>query len=87
MLDDAGLRVCIKMMRGGRPVEGGHWPYVERLCEVADRPAWAVEDDGMRYVVGAIIFFWPEDMDIADEKIRTTARDCFGRLDAIARAA
>jgi hypothetical protein len=85
MHDDAGLRACIKMMRGGRTVERGEWPYVEHLCEVVGRPAWAVDDDGMRYVVvGAIIFFWPEDMGIADATIRTTARDAFERLDASA---
>lgn len=46
------------------------------------RPAWAVDDYGTRYVVVGAIIFRPEEMAIADARIRSAAAEVFARLDA-----
>jgi hypothetical protein len=58
------------------------WPYVEHLCEVGDRSAWAVEDRGERYVVVGPTVFVAGDMALTDARIQAAAKAAFARLDA-----
>lgn len=83
MLEDAHLRGVITFMRGLAFRADLGWPHVEHLVEVAGRPAWAVDDAGLRYVVVGVLIFRTEEFDILDAGIRTAARAAFARLDAI----
>jgi hypothetical protein len=82
MLDDPNLKMIIDALRAQAFRADRGWPYVEHLCEVAGRPAWAVDDDQLRHVLIGYIVFRPVEFDILDEKIRTAAREVFARLDA-----
>lgn len=83
MLDDQHLKGAIRFVRA---LEGSDsaaaWPFVERICEIEGRPARAVDDAGMRYVVVRRLIFDLDDLKMADEKIRTSAAEVFARLDA-----
>lgn len=81
MLNDRGLCQAIDAMRPRRRI-GRPWPYVERLCEVDGRPAWAVEDGGRRFVVVNGIIYRMSDLALADATIRDAAKAAFARLDA-----
>ncbi len=81
MLDDAYLKGAIGFVRAQAGREDSDWPFVERLCDIEGRPVWAVDDAGMRYVVVRRLIFDLDDLKMADEKIRTSAAEVFGRLD------
>jgi hypothetical protein len=81
MLDDVNLWDAICFRRDSFS-EDQPWPFVEHLVDVEGRRVWAVDDDGMRYVVVGAIIFRPEEMAIADARIRTAAVEVFARLDA-----
>jgi hypothetical protein len=59
------------------------WPYVEHLIDVDGRPAWAVDDGGTRYVVVNGTVWRPDDLAIADLRLRKAALEAFARLDEI----
>lgn len=82
MHDDAHLRGAIRFVRGEAFRADLGWPYVEHLVEVAGRPAWAVDDAGLRFVVIGGLIFRPIEFDILDQTIWTAARAAFRRLDA-----
>lgn len=82
MLDDCHLSRAIRFVRAKAFRGEWSWPYVEHLCDVAGRPAWAVDDWLLRYVVVGGIIFRPEEFGIMDEKIRSAAGEAFARLDA-----
>ncbi|MDO9441595.1 MAG: hypothetical protein Q7T73_11965 [Beijerinckiaceae bacterium] len=86
MHDDVNLSDAIGFMRDDF-TEPMAWPFVEHLCDIEGRPAWAVDDAQRRYVVIGRIIFRPDEFAIMHESIRTAARECFGRLDAIGAAA
>jgi hypothetical protein len=81
MLDDAGLRGAIRLVRqrDGVP-QDAVWPIVERVGDISGVAAWAVDDGGMRYVAVNGRVFTDEVFWILNEKIRTAAMDVFGRL-------
>lgn len=81
MLNDLGLCRAIDAMRPRRRI-GAAWPYVEKLCEVDGKPAWAVEDGGRRFVVLNGLIFRMRELVLADAKIRDAATAAFARLDA-----
>lgn len=80
MHDDAHLRSAIRFMRGEAFRADLGWPHVEHLVEVAGRPAWAVDDGDLRYVVIGALIFRPVEFEILDERIRTAAMSVFGKL-------
>lgn len=84
MLGDIGLCRAIDSMRPRRRL-GAAWPYVERLCEVEGRPAWAVDDKGKRYVVLNGTVFKMSDLGCADVLVREAAKAAFARLDQFNR--
>lgn len=84
MLDDTYLKGAIHFVRAKAGLDNTVWPFVERLCDVEGKPAWAVDDAGTRYVVVRRMIFGADDLKFADEKIRVTAAAVFGRLDAAA---
>lgn len=88
MLDD-NVWLAIRFMRAQAFRADLGWPHVEHIHDIGrhSRPVWAVDDDGLRYVVTGRLIFRPDEFDILDETIRTAAREAFGRLDAIGRAA
>ena len=81
MLNDLGLCRAIDAMRPRRRI-GAAWPYVEKLCEIEGKPAWAVEDGGKRFVVLNGVIYRMRDLVLADAKIRKAAVEAFERLDA-----
>jgi hypothetical protein len=81
MLADAGLQSAIKAMSKRAGATDAAWPYVERLLDVAGRPAWAVDDGGVRYVVVRNLVFGIDDLMFADENLRMAASKAFARLD------
>jgi hypothetical protein len=83
MLDDIGLKECIQFMRRRVGRIDAAWPCVEHLIECEGRPVWAVDDGDLRYVVVGAVVFGVDDLEIANEQIRTAARAAFERLDAI----
>jgi hypothetical protein len=82
MLADGNLRRAIARMRRGN---GGSWPYVERICDIGGRPAWLVDDDGMRYVVVNLTIWHPDELDVADRRLRLAAMEAMARLDEIGK--
>ncbi|WP_237867244.1 MULTISPECIES: hypothetical protein [Bradyrhizobium] len=81
MLNDVGLCRAIDAMRPRRPI-GAAWPYVERLCEVEGKPAWAVDDGGKRFVVVNGVIYMMSDLKFAEASLRDAAKAAFARLDA-----
>ncbi|WP_051000262.1 hypothetical protein [Bradyrhizobium diazoefficiens] len=81
MLNDLGLGRAIDAMRPRRRI-GAALPYVERLCDVDGRPAWAVDDGGRRFVVVNVVVYRLSDLGFAEASIREAARAAFDRLDA-----
>lgn len=81
MLDDGGLHEAIEFMRVRNDVADSGWPYVERICEIDGRPAWAIDDAGLRYVVARGLIFEMMDLPILTSKIRQAAIKAFERLD------
>ena len=85
MLADRGLRSAIKTMRspaaGDNRSDGTGWPFVERLVDVDGRPAWAVDDATIRYVVIGAIIFTSADIQILGPAIREAAQEAFERID------
>lgn len=88
MLADVGLRSAIRTMRrrAGLSIDGA-WPYVERLVEISGRPAWAVDDATIRYVVVGAIIFTADDIQILGQAIRDAALAAFARVDGSYRPA
>lgn len=82
IMADFKLRVAIAEMRRRNGSRDQKWPYVERLIDVAGRPAWAVDDAGTRYVVVRDMVFGIKDLPFAAAQLRTTAITAFRRLDA-----
>lgn len=84
MLGDGSLRAAITLVRkrGGKPIDAG-WPYVERLVEVGRRPAWLVDDGGVRFVVVNGMVFGVGEFGILDGKVRAEAQQAIARLDAV----
>jgi len=91
MLADRGLRSAIRTMRtaaaGDNQSDGTGWPYVVRLVDVDGRPAWAVDDAGVRYVVVGAIIFTADDIRILGQAIREAAQAAFERVDESYRPA
>lgn len=87
MIDDVGLRSAIRAVRRRAGRDDAAWPYVERLVEISGRPAWAVDDGGVRYVVVGHTVFDVDDLTFAAEALRTAAMQAFRRLDAVRSAA
>lgn len=83
MLADRGLRGAIITMRtrAGMMLDDG-WPYVEAVGEIGPSRAWAVDDDGVRYVVVGTVIYGPGDFGVMNSKIRADAKAAFERLDA-----
>lgn len=81
MLEDRDLRRAIDRMRGGRKRTG--WPYVEHLCEIEGRPAWLVDDGGVRFVTVNGFLWDPSELGMAAAKLRDTARAAIARLDEV----
>jgi hypothetical protein len=83
MLCDAGLKSAIRTMRkrAGTATDAA-WPYVEGLLDIAGRPAWAVVDAGVRYVVVGNVVFGIDDLMFAEDRLRMAALAAFARLDA-----
>lgn len=82
MLGDRELCRAIDSMRPRRR-RNLTWPYVERLIEIDGRPAWAVEDNGKRYVVVGNLIWRPQDLVLASVELRAAATEAFARLDAM----
>ncbi|PDT88772.1 hypothetical protein CO669_18600 [Bradyrhizobium sp. Y36] len=80
MLADSGLRRAIRAMRRG---DGAGWPFVERIGAIGDARAWAVDDNGVRYVVLNGTIFRSEDLWFAVAPVRKAALKAFARLDEI----
>lgn len=82
ILADKDLRGAITAMRNRCGLSDSSWPpYIEAAGELAAVRAWAVEDGGVRYVVGRIVFD-ADDLEILNRTIQQAARDVFSRLDA-----
>lgn len=81
MLEDRGLRGAIVAMRRDRAEFTG-WPFVEKIGAVGDARAWAVDDQGVRYVVLNGTIFRAQNLWFAVAPVRKAAARVFGRLDA-----
>lgn len=74
MLGDAGLKSAIKAMRRRAGADtAAAWPYVERLLNVAGRPAWAVDD------------WWCALRRRQGHGVRVTTAGCSGDVDHFSR--
>jgi hypothetical protein len=82
MLGDVELCRAIDRMRPRRR-RNAKWPYVERLLDIEGRPAWAVDDCGLRYVVVNGTVWRLEDIASAEGRLRSAALAAFARLDEI----
>jgi hypothetical protein len=92
MLGDAGLRRAIAWLRstaaGRYRSRGQGWPYVERIAECGEgRPAWLVDDAGVRIVVVGGVVWRPEDLIFAAPHLRAAAAEAGARLDTPAALA
>lgn len=58
------------------------WPYIEALGEIGPSRAWAVDDNGVRYVVVGTVIYGPQDFEVMNATIRADAMAAFARLDA-----
>ena len=82
MLGDRELCRAIDRMRPRRR-RNCTWPYVERLIEIDGKPAWLVDDKGRRYVVVSSMVWHPDELGLADPRLRRAATEAFARLDEI----
>lgn len=86
MHDDAGLRQAIELVRFTARTGSSRWPHVEHVGTISGRPAWAVDDLGMRFVVVGGTIFAVEELGLVARRVREAATDFFEGLD-LGRAA